>query len=256
MKSKFGGHNLIDLMGQQFGLLRVVRRGPNLTLTRKPERGRKTPQIAVTWLCHCACGTDKLIRASSLRRGTQSCGCASAELMSQTKTLDLTGKRFGKLLILRHLPNGRSHTQQWLCECDCGNHVVTRTANLTQYQRSCGCTSRLPAGEACKRFLLRQYKFQARARGLTFSITDIEAFALFNSNCYYCDTPPSRVIVHPEFNGRFIASGIDRADNSKGYVPGNCVACCGTCNLAKRELTVDEFLSWARRLTAFQGRKQ
>jgi hypothetical protein len=60
--------------------------------------------------------------------------------------------------------------------------------------------------------------------------------------------------VHPEYNGRFIASGIDRVDNSKGYIPGNCVACCGTCNLAKRELTVDEFLTWAHRLVEFQMR--
>lgn len=33
---------------------------------------------------------------------------------------DLTGERFGKLLVLRRADsrNGRTH---WLCRCDCGN---------------------------------------------------------------------------------------------------------------------------------------
>ena len=257
------GRRCIDLAGQVFGYLYVIERGPNelvnLTEARRKE-GRKTPGHQVTWRCRCnKCGGEKVIRASHLRRGQKSCGCASAEFISQTKMEDLTGRQFGKLFVVRRLPEARNKNPQWLCHCECGRHVVTRSGNLKAYQRSCGCSSRanrLPEGEAAKRFLLRQYKCEAKQRGLEFSLADAEASRMFTSDCFYCGAPPARVVVHPEYNGRFIASGIDRVDNSKGYVPGNCVPCCGTCNLAKRELTVDEFLSWAHRLEEFQGRKK
>lgn len=41
------------------------------------------------------------------------------------KAKDLTGKRFGKLTVIRRAkdyitPKGKPHTQ-WLCVCDCGN---------------------------------------------------------------------------------------------------------------------------------------
>lgn len=251
----FGGHNFVDLTGRTFGYLCVLRRGPD-TLYKTLRKGRKTPQIYVNWWCRCACGQEMLVRGSHLRRGQQSCGCKAAELISQKKAFDLTGKQFGKLTVIRRLPEARRRNQQWLCYCECGNHVIARSWNLLSYQRSCGCTSRLPEGEAAKRFLLRQYKSEAKKRGLEFLITDVEAHRIFTSDCFYCGAPPARVVVHPEYNGRFMASGIDRVDNNKGYIPGNCVPCCGTCNLAKREMTVDEFLGWARRLANFQAEKR
>jgi hypothetical protein len=56
--------NLIDLIGQKFGRLTVVKRGPST------ERGE------ATWLCKCECGTEKHVRGHCLRRGdTKSCGC-------------------------------------------------------------------------------------------------------------------------------------------------------------------------------------
>lgn len=253
----------IDLTGQTFGYLYVIERGPDqpviLSAARRKE-GRKTPGHIVTWRCRCKkCGNEKIIRSAHLRRGQKSCGCASAESISQTKMENLTGQRFGKLTVIRRLPEARRRNPQWLCHCECGNDVVARSGNLKRYQRSCGCcpgSNRLPEGEACKRALLRQYKSAARGRGLEFSISDAEARNIFDASCFYCATPPARVVVHPEYNGRFIASGIDRVDNKKGYVPDNCVPCCGTCNLAKREMTVDEFLEWAHRLVNFQIKKR
>lgn len=50
----------------------------------------------------------------------------------------LTGKRFGRLIVL-----GFSHTNHasyWHCLCDCGNRKIIRGGNLTSGQiKSCGC---------------------------------------------------------------------------------------------------------------------
>ena len=50
-------------------------------------------------------------------------------------------------------------------------------------------------------------------------------------------------------------SGVDRKNNSLGYLPSNVVACCTVCNHAKRDMTYEEFLSWIDRLLAFRSQK-
>lgn len=58
--------------------------------------------------------------------------------------IDLTGQRFGRLVVLKqvedHVTKGGSHQKQWLCECDCGNTTITTTQNLRCGDtKSCGC---------------------------------------------------------------------------------------------------------------------
>ncbi len=55
--------------------------------------------------------------------------------------LDLTGMRFGRLLVLRPADSRKS---TWFCVCDCGNSKTIRsstTLNMGQ-TRSCGCLRR------------------------------------------------------------------------------------------------------------------
>lgn len=63
------------------------------------------------------------------------------------KKLDLTGRRFGHLLVLAEDPNpyrspGGKPTRRWLCQCDCGNRISVLQSALTTSSnptRSCGC---------------------------------------------------------------------------------------------------------------------
>lgn len=60
--------------------------------------------------------------------------------------IDLTGKRFGRLLVVSRADNivtsSHSYTA-WNCLCDCGNSVVVRTSGLnTGNTKSCGCYMR------------------------------------------------------------------------------------------------------------------
>jgi hypothetical protein len=57
--------NFIDLTGQRFGKLTVVKRVLPNTKDRQPR-----------WLCQCDCGGQETVRGGNLRSGnTQSCGC-------------------------------------------------------------------------------------------------------------------------------------------------------------------------------------
>jgi hypothetical protein len=55
--------------------------------------------------------------------------------------MDLSGKRFGRLLVLEHA--GRSSKDQatlWRCKCDCGTSRIVRSQPLRLgYTVSCGC---------------------------------------------------------------------------------------------------------------------
>lgn len=60
------------------------------------------------------------------------------------KAIDLTGNKFGKLLVLRRAEDyvtfDGDRCTQWLCKCDCGNECVVRTSSLRRGSTSsCGC---------------------------------------------------------------------------------------------------------------------
>lgn len=68
-------------------------------------------------------------------------------MMDKSKIHNLTGQRFGRLLVLAFIAVRRNRSV-WLCKCDCGKVVSVLGHNLTGWQkptRSCGCLR----AEAC-----------------------------------------------------------------------------------------------------------
>lgn len=125
---------LIDLTGQQFGKLTVIKRAQE-----NDNSGH------LMWECQCECGKTVVVRSNSLRYGkTKSCGCLRS---TRRKLIDLTGQTFGRLQVIKQaeniqIPSGRSYVA-WECQCECGNKVVVRGADLRNGNtKSCGCLKR------------------------------------------------------------------------------------------------------------------
>ena len=63
------------------------------------------------------------------------------------KLNDLTGKKYGRLLVIERAedyvsPKGK-HETQWMCECECGNRRVVRSLFLSNgHTVSCGCAKK------------------------------------------------------------------------------------------------------------------
>lgn len=56
------------------------------------------------------------------------------------KLIDITGKRYGRLVALRHTRQNKHRQSVWLCRCDCGTQKeVTSNQLRTGAVRSCGC---------------------------------------------------------------------------------------------------------------------
>lgn len=57
------------------------------------------------------------------------------------KLKDLTGKRFGSLIVKNRAENHKGRYVMWLCDCDCGNEVVVAGHSLiSKNTTSCGCS--------------------------------------------------------------------------------------------------------------------
>ncbi len=54
---------------------------------------------------------------------------------------DLTGQRFGKLLVCeKTLIKAKNHLRHYICKCDCGNYSIVKSNHLiTGETKSCGC---------------------------------------------------------------------------------------------------------------------
>lgn len=109
-----------DLSGKRFGKLTAI------------EPIGKNRYNNYLWLCHCDCGKEIVVPGGNLTRGnTKSCGCL--------KINDLTGKRYGKLLVEKRIRTDESGETWYLCKCDCGNESTVRQSNLVKnHALSCG----------------------------------------------------------------------------------------------------------------------
>ena len=59
------------------------------------------------------------------------------------KKIDLSGQRFGKLLVLAESGANRHGNTTWECRCDCGSTIVASGVNLRSgNSASCGCSRR------------------------------------------------------------------------------------------------------------------
>ena len=129
--------SFIDLTGKRFGNLVVIARANDHI-----SKSGKTK--TVVWRCRCDCGNEVEVQGLNLRNGhIKSCGCYRSKF-SRMKLDNLTGKRFGKLLVLERAENQISQaghpTTMWKCQCDCGNIAVVNAQLLKRGStQSCGC---------------------------------------------------------------------------------------------------------------------
>ena len=92
--------NIINLTGQVFGSLTVLRRA-----------GSDHHRSEASWLCRCVCGAEKVIRSDKLRDGrTKSCGCLNATKhgMSASPEYNAWKSLTGRCLNPKH-PNYRNY---------------------------------------------------------------------------------------------------------------------------------------------------
>lgn len=220
----------LDLRFQEFGLWQVL--------------GSVSGQ-AEMWLCQCACGksTRELHQDALLEGGARSCGCDRKPWPQN----DLSGQRFGELVVLREADRQRSEKRvyrMYLCRCLCGTEKLLRHGNLhAGGTTSCGCRRNAWQQRVRtqrwygKLFVLRRVEPQPsiRATKKRFFLCRclcgrercVEGSLLLNGNSTSCRCRSNAPVVGQRF-GRLTVLG----PSDKAY-PGKkrawlCVCLCGT----------------------------
>lgn len=205
----------------------------------------------ILWKCTCDCGKSRLATTAGLRKGsTHSCGCYRRPIASK----DLSNQHFGKLLAIKIHPIRIYGAKiAWECLCECGKTTLVSSCSLTSGRtRSCGCTfaelahTRFKKNSNTAQFnsIYSHYRGSARRRGHCFELNEPDFYKLITQNCYYCNSIPQQT-AYGKYYGeeQFFYNGIDRVDNSLGYLGSNCVTCCGVCNRIKHTLGQKEFIA-------------
>jgi hypothetical protein len=177
--------------------------------------------------------------------------------------IDLTGKRFGKLLVRKQLTERGNRGQiRWECICDCGNkHITSGESIRSGKSKSCGCLRKESPPNKIKDRVLAVWTHlynstiikRSKKNGYKTDITFDEFRKLSSLPCFYCGLNASSFLNDRWHNKELSKTivkynGIDRVDSKKGYTKENSVTCCKYCNTAKNTMTQKKFYKFIKRL--------
>ena len=144
--------------------------------------------------------------------------------------VDLTGKRFGRFLVLRQ-GERVSGKIGWVCQCDCGTIKLVPGGNLTKgLTKSCGCLRKEMMKEKATKHNLCGTKLYNAYNNMKKRCYDpkCDHYKWYGEeNKGVCDEwlGPDGFKNFADWsliNGFEEGLQIDRIDNSKGYSPDNC----------------------------------
>lgn len=145
--------------------------------------------------------------------------------------IDLTGQRFGRLLVIAKGATDSRGEARWECHCDCGGSKTTRGSTLRRGEAtSCGCFQR---EETSRRGC------PTRAHGHSFPRSP--TYRTWRAMLDRCESPGTNGFDHYGAMGITVCARwhafenflfdmglrpngktLDRIDNAKGYEPSNC----------------------------------
>lgn len=153
-----------------------------------------------------------------------------------TRKIDLTGRRFGRLVVIREFGRDALRQITWLCRCDCGTECAVSGGELRRKRlgrsspgtRSCGCLRK----DAPRLANTKHGGFGTRLYSVWASMKQ----RCYDKNCHaYRNYGARGIFVCDEWlhdfgafeswslsNGYAKGLTIDRVDNDSGYSPENC----------------------------------
>ena len=152
------------------------------------------------------------------------------------KILDLTGRKFSSLSVIKKSDEIKCGNVMWECQCDCGNTTLVTSYNLRSGRiGSCGCQKAKLTTEKTTGENNPNYKHNLRNTKLYTIWAMIKQRCSNPNHKNYKDYGGRGITICEEWsndvqvfydwsmkNGYEEGLTIDRIDNDKGYSPDNC----------------------------------
>lgn len=169
------------------------------------------------------------------------------------------GDKFNLLTCIEHVKTNIRGGKIFLWQCECGNQKeILGSSVVRKATKSCGCLNdkarkakRKSIEETSITSLYNQYRLKGLKRGYEWKLSKSDFKILLMGVCFYCGAAPSNVHKGRYEDVKYIYNGVDRVNNSKGYVKNNTVSCCKHCNRAKNSMSFDEFKEWIKNVNTF-----
>lgn len=156
----------------------------------------------------------------------------------------------------------KSGTRLYSVLCSLCGSVTDKRLQTIERAKSCGCMQskrdrkvvdsgrRIAEGTRVEiNILMSIYKSNARKRGISFDLSYAQFETLVDSECYFCGDNGGNTLRKRGYDV-YSYTGIDRVDNSVGYLPSNCISCCSWCNRAKNNGTLANFVDKCKKITS------
>ena len=167
--------------------------------------------------------------------------------------IDLTGKRFDKLVVLNRVKDRRSgtseHFEVWYrIQCDCGKKKSMRGYLIRDGRaRSCGCGQRTSKygklGYGCKEYRMwAASKYRAKSLGVPHTIVPADI-----KMPKFCPLLGIRISYNNKVTSRNSPS-IDRVIPSRGYTKKNILTISHHANQIKNDATLEELKTITKNL--------
>ena len=160
---------------------------------------------------------------------------------------DLTGHRFGRLVVIREYGRSKDGQITWLCRCDCGAEVVVTSGNLRSGgTKSCGCLRReriasLNKTHGCAKKTWYKVYCSMMARCGHLEGSDERHLRNYRDRgITVCELWQKSPLAFGDWlfdHGWHHGLQIDRMDNNLGYSPDNCRVVTPKENLSNRRNT-------------------
>lgn len=217
-------------------------------------------------LCIC-CGKIKFVQVGNiLHERTKSCGCQQnkwCRLKGKNNPYfkDLTGQRFGKLLVIAPDKTIKKRGTHFLCNCDCGNSkIVSRRCLKHRNVISCGCSHHAIRGdsplwtgyEEISGRLWTKIQREARVRNFSVSITIQYIWNLFIKQDRKCALTGKKLKFDTHARSKDGNASLDRIDSSKGYIEGNVQWVDKKINMLKCDFSENDFFDMCKQVCLYK----
>lgn len=145
--------------------------------------------------------------------------------------IDLTGQRFGRLVVICENGRDKFRNVMWLCKCDCGAEVtVTGNHLMSGHTTSCGCFSRERVSECQTKHGMRKtrlyniWRDMLQRTGVTKGAAESVKRDYIDRGITLCDEWSNFENFRDWALSNCYSEGlqIDRVNNDAGYCPDNC----------------------------------